>query len=106
MAKLVRYEDLILEPTRTLIELAEYLESNRLETMDEMLDRAAREAPGAEVHRTTPNADSSIGRWRRDLSPELVEVCAEALDPLLGRVRLRNGDDGRRALVTASPAET
>ena len=92
VAKLVRYEDLILEPTRTLIDLAEYLEiESGLETIDEMLDRAAREAPGAEVHRTTPNADSSIGRWRRDLSPELVEISAEVLDPLLGEFGYETG---------------
>jgi hypothetical protein len=92
LAKLLRYEDMILEPTRTLTELTEYLElESAPETIDEVLDRAARQATRADVHRTTPDANSSIGRWRRDLSPELVEVCAEVLDPLLDEFGYETG---------------
>jgi hypothetical protein len=92
VAKLIRYEDLILEPTRTLTELTEYLElESAPETIDEVLDRAARHEAATEAHRTTPDAKSSIGRWRRELSPELVEVCAEALDPLLGEFGYETG---------------
>jgi Sulfotransferase family len=91
-AKLLRYEDLILEPTRTLTELTEYLElESAPETIDEVLDRAARHEAATEVHRTTPDAKSSIGRWQRELSPELVEVCAEVLDPLLGEFGYETG---------------
>jgi hypothetical protein len=84
LAKLLRYEDLILEPRRTLTELTEYLEvESDPETIAAVLERAAREDAAAEVHRTTPEPNSSVGRWRRDLSPELVDIFAEALDPLL-----------------------
>jgi Sulfotransferase family len=92
LAKLLRYEDLILEPRRTLTELTEYLElESASETIDEVLDRAARQEAAAEVHRTTPDTSSSIGRWRRDLSPELLEVFAEVLDPLLGEFGYETG---------------
>jgi hypothetical protein len=83
-AKLLRYEELSLAPRRTWIELTELLEteSDRA-TIDELLKRAARKEAPAEAHRTTPDAKSSIGRWQRDLSSELVEVFADVLDPLL-----------------------
>jgi hypothetical protein len=83
-AKLLRYEDLILEPKRTLTDVTEYLELDSApETIDEVIDRAARQGADTDAHRTTPDPSSSIGRWRRDLSPELVEVFADVLDPLL-----------------------
>ena len=42
VAKLLRYEDLIVEPKRTLTEVTEYLElESAPETIDELVDRAA-----------------------------------------------------------------
>jgi Sulfotransferase family len=91
-AKLLRYEDLILEPRRTLTELAEYLEiESAPDTMNALLDRISRPDPASDVHRTTPDATASIGRWRRDLSPELVGVFTEVLDPLLGEFGYETG---------------
>jgi hypothetical protein len=92
LVKLLRYEDLILQPKRTLNDVTNYLElESAPETIDEMLDRAARQSPTADVHRTTPDATSSIGRWRRELSPELVAVFAEELDPLLAEFGYETG---------------
>ena len=34
-------------------------------------------------HRTSPDAPSSIGRWKRDLEPRLQKICDEAFDGLL-----------------------
>jgi Sulfotransferase family len=91
VAKLLRYEDLILEPRRTLTELTEYLEiESAPDTIDELLDRITRPDPASDVHRTTPDANASIGRWRRDLSPELVEVFA-VLDPVLAEFGYERG---------------
>jgi hypothetical protein len=91
LAKLLRYEDLVLQPKRTLTELTDYLElESGPETIDDVLDRAARQAASTESHRTTPDANSSIGRWRHDLSPELIEVFAE-LDPLLAEFGYETG---------------
>jgi Sulfotransferase family len=91
-AKLLRYEDLILEPERTLTELTEYLAlESGPETIHGALDRAARQKAAADAHRTTPDPSSSIGRWKRDLSPELVEVFADVLDPLLDEFGYETG---------------
>ena len=34
-------------------------------------------------HRTANDPAATIGRWREDLSPELIAACAESLDPVL-----------------------
>jgi hypothetical protein len=83
-AHLVRYEDLILKPEATLGAMMEYL---GLEASEEAiaatLARADEDSPKVDDHRTTDKASASIDRWKRDLSPELAEVCAEVLDPVL-----------------------
>jgi hypothetical protein len=83
-AHLVRYEDLIEAPAATFGELMAHL---GLEPSEEAvaatLERADSEAPKVDQHRTTDKASASIGRWKRDLSPQLAEVCAEVLDPVL-----------------------
>jgi hypothetical protein len=83
-ALLVRYEDLILEPEATLATTMRYL---GLEASEEAvaatLKRADEDSPRNDDHRTTDKVSASIGRWKRDLSPELAEVCAEVLDPVL-----------------------
>jgi Sulfotransferase family len=83
-AHLVRYEDLIQSPTDTLGELMLHLglEAGE-EKVTATLQRADSEAPAVDQHRTTEKASASIGRWKRDLSPELAELCAEVLDPVL-----------------------
>ncbi|HET9593720.1 MAG TPA: sulfotransferase domain-containing protein, partial [Solirubrobacterales bacterium] len=81
-AHLVRYEDLIQEPAETLAAMMGYL---GLDAGDDsvaaVLARAEKES--LDEHRTTSKASESIGRWQRDLSPELAQVCAEVLDPVL-----------------------
>jgi hypothetical protein len=83
-AHLVRYEDLIQSPAATLEALTGFLGLEVDEgTISETLERADSEAPSVDAHRTTDKASASIGRWERDLSPEIVKVCAEVLDPVL-----------------------
>ena len=79
-AVLVRYEDVIVNPARTLREVLEQvgLDSSEDRVAD-MLSRAAEPIPGMEVHRTSGGGqEASIGRWQRDLEPRLQEVCSEA----------------------------
>jgi hypothetical protein len=79
-AQLVRYEDLILNPAEALRGILEQagLEAST-ERVDDMLARAALPIPGMDVHRTAgQGATESVGRWRRDLEPELQAVCEEA----------------------------
>ncbi|HEX6457215.1 MAG TPA: sulfotransferase [Solirubrobacterales bacterium] len=81
-AHLVRYEDLIQEPEETLAGMMRFLglEAGG-EAVAAVLERA--EAQSLDEHRTTSKVSESIGRWQRDLSPELAQVCAEVLDPVL-----------------------
>jgi hypothetical protein len=82
-AHLVRYEDLVLDPSGTLSQLLRYLELDHSNRAVERTIERAQNASGTEHHRTVSDPAASIGRWRRDLSEELQLVCAEALDPVL-----------------------
>jgi hypothetical protein len=81
-AHLVRYEDLIEAPLASIGKMREYLGLSTDEgVIAETLELA--ESDSLEEHRTTEKASASIGRWQRDLSPELAKVCADVLDPVL-----------------------
>ena len=81
---LVRYEDLMMHPRETLAGVAGYLGlGTGDETVNPMIESAGRRLPGMEEHRTSADVASSIGRWRRDLEPQLVEACERAVAPAL-----------------------
>jgi hypothetical protein len=83
-AHLVRYEDLILEPRSTLSALFKYLGvDSDPETLDTVLDLAKQPTQLLETHRTVTDPTETIGRWRRDLSPDLAAECNEVLSPVL-----------------------
>ena len=83
-AHLVHYEDLILRPVETAMRLLEYLGLPAEESdASALLQDASRGMPGAEQHRTATDVASSVGRWRADLSRELLRVCEESLGPAL-----------------------
>jgi hypothetical protein len=83
-AHLVRYEDLILEPEATLARLFEYLEIDSDEaTVGSLLERATQPSELLDQHRTVSDPAQTIGRWRRDLPPELGRECNEILAPVL-----------------------
>jgi Sulfotransferase family len=79
-AHLLRYEDLMLHPaetlTSTLVGLG--LEAGDA-AVEGMLASAGESLPGMDRHRTTADVARSIGRWRRDLDPPLVEACERRL---------------------------
>lgn len=70
-AHFLRYEDLVLRPKDTLKALFAYL---GLEASDEgiaeMLVRANQDLGAFKTHRTSNSSLDSIGRWRRDLTPD------------------------------------
>lgn len=83
-AFLLRYEDLILSPVETLSRLLEYLGLENSEAIiGSMLQTGAEDNKKMEKHRTTSTPETSVGRWKSDLNPELQElsnqVFAEAL---------------------------
>ena len=83
-AHLLRYEDLVRRPEETVHALLAHV---GLDTSDAvlapMLASLENRDSGSEGHRTVADAAESIGRWRRDLSREVVEACETALGPSL-----------------------
>jgi hypothetical protein len=53
------------------------------DTVAAMVAAAKEQLPAMEDHRTTPDLEASIGRWRRDLPAELVQACERAVGPAL-----------------------
>jgi hypothetical protein len=82
---LVRYEDLASNPAETLMGVLEYLDLEAsTEIVEGMLQKASEETPDLKGHRTTPNLEASIGRWRRELNPSVQQACEETFGELLG----------------------
>jgi hypothetical protein len=83
-ACLVRYEDLVSQTPKTLAVILRYLGLPASQAqIDGMIDRASEDTPVFQDHRTTPSAIESVGRWRRDLSPELQAICQDAFGTTL-----------------------
>jgi hypothetical protein len=81
---LVRYEDLMMSPRETLAGVLDYAGLGGGEdAVEEMLESAGRRLPGMDEHRTSADAASSIGRWRRDLAPDLVDACEHSVGEAL-----------------------
>ena len=81
----LRYEDLLLEPCRTLTSLFSAL---RLDASDAVVDQtlgdASRLLPHEQrSHRTTATPEKSIGRWKRELDTEMQGVSKEVLGEAL-----------------------
>jgi hypothetical protein len=83
-AHLVRYEDLVLQSADTLRTLLRYVGVDHSDAAVTQTIESALDASGTEHHRTTSDPKASIGRWRDDLSEDLMLVCQDALDPVLG----------------------
>jgi Sulfotransferase family len=82
--RLVRYEDLVLDPEPTLTELfADLGLANEPELVSATIQRAEEDTAAMHHHRTTSDPAASIGRWREDLPEEIAAVCNEELGPWL-----------------------
>jgi hypothetical protein len=83
-AHLVRYEDFVQRPKEAVQGVLAYLELDAGDTtVNAMLKSAAEPFSAAESHKTAESAESSIGRWRHDLSPELQRACDDVLGSAL-----------------------
>jgi hypothetical protein len=82
--RLVRYEDLILAPEQTLAGLLGWVGLDPTPAIvREMIATASEDTPQMRDHRTSSNVVASIGRWKRDLSPELRARSCEALEDVI-----------------------
>ena len=82
---LLRYEDLVLNPVDAVAPLLDFvgLDADRA-VIERMLERASANRPDRQLdHRTSSEPADSIGRWRRDLSPQLQDVCEQAFGNVL-----------------------
>jgi GT2 family glycosyltransferase len=83
-ALLVRYEDLITAAPDTLERILSFLEVEADAATCRLIAGSGRSADPIERHHmTSDTAESSVGRWRRDLSPRMQEACNEAFRELL-----------------------
>lgn len=84
-AFLLRYEELVRDPEPVLAALFEHMGVDHdPATVREVVEAAARATPDAQrQHATTPDPTASIGRWRRDLTPELQRATEEAFSDIL-----------------------
>lgn len=83
-ALLVRYEDMVLRPARVVERLLAYLElPAERKTIEGIVSSAFEESPELNRHKTVRDPRASVGRWKRDLEPELKVACHEQLGTLL-----------------------
>jgi sulfotransferase family protein len=81
---LMRYEDLIQRPEETLETLLSYIGvDGSAATIESVVAKSRDTNDEQDGHRTATSIDSSIGRWKSDLSPELQLVCEEALGDMM-----------------------
>jgi hypothetical protein len=80
-AHLVRYEDLIADPTTILNGLFAYLDLDHSPAaVAQVIARVTADSSELSRHQTTRDPAASIGRWRQDLSPELQAATNEAFE--------------------------
>jgi hypothetical protein len=83
-AHLVRYEELVAHPSRTVAGVLAYLGlDSSTEVVDAMLARAGEEMPAMGDHRTAASVQASVGRWREELPDELRALCEEVFGSAL-----------------------
>jgi hypothetical protein len=92
---LVRYEDLICNPTPTIKTILKYLELEASEAaIADLIRKANQDSPELQKHRTSASPQASIGRWRCDLSEPLQRLCRLTFDDLLRDFGYRISSDG------------
>jgi hypothetical protein len=67
---LVKYEDLVAKPEQTLRTIANFIGVRRDSSFGSNLDGNV-----FAMHSTSASPQSSVGRWRTDLSSEEIELC-------------------------------
>lgn len=75
---MVKYEDLVLKPSETLGAIFGYLGLDASKSPDVSEDAAI-----VAHHVTSGSPSKSIGRWRRDLTAEELQICNKTFGPML-----------------------
>jgi hypothetical protein len=75
---------MVTRPAETLENTLAYLGLDRDgKTIDSTLEQAAREVPGMAGHRTTGGVGQSVGRWKKDLQSDTIDLCNRAFHDVL-----------------------
>lgn len=83
-ACLVRYEDLISQPSGTLRRILAYLEIECGPLMvEDILRKALVDTPEMQAHRTSGSAQGSIARWHTDLDEDSKQLCEQVFGEAL-----------------------
>jgi len=99
---IVRYEDLILQPSATLGSIFNYLGLDlSADSLHQML--SALRSDEHTAHRTSQSAQQSIGRWHRELADDLRQACRREFDELLSGVGYDLRTDGTLQLPQPEP---
>lgn len=101
LARLVRYEDLVLQPLKTVREIFRYLNLDATDaSLAFVLKQASVDTPELAQHRTSSDVRSSVGRWKHDLPVALQAACQDAFGTVLtdcGYAHEGGLQEGRRA---------
>jgi hypothetical protein len=76
-AHFVRYEDLVTDPEAALGAIGRYLELDP-SAIEAMVAATTESSAKLDRHRTSADSATSMGRWREDLTPDMVAACEEA----------------------------
>ena len=77
-AHLIRYEDLVLQPRETIERLLAYLDLDTGSSIvGALAESISSKTPELAAHPTSDTPEASIGRWERDLSGDLRDLCQE-----------------------------
>ncbi len=81
---LVQYEKMIREPEQVLAGVLRYLAiDSGGATIQRLLEQARKPIRELEAHITSESPEKSIGRWKRDMSPQLARFATEAFRDVL-----------------------
>jgi hypothetical protein len=81
---LARYEDLVRRPAQSLAGILEYIGvDSRPELVEQLLRKGSTATEGAPRHRTSADAEASIGRWRTEGDDAFREACQESFSEAL-----------------------
>jgi hypothetical protein len=102
-AHVVRYEDLVGRPVQVATDVFAYLGlDSAAPAVEAVVSRASAGSPELAFHRTSGDVTASVGRWRRELDPNLREICNRSFGDLLAE--LGYGENDSRATFTGLAA--
>jgi hypothetical protein len=108
---IVRYEELMANLDAELEKILAYAGLATTPEARKQMEQFGGELTGElKAHRTTASVEDSMGRWQRDLSPELQKLCRDNFDDILPefgytKEQVAAGEGGVRSSAAVVPGE-